>query len=475
MQPLQQILQKFQQFQYNLRESGKGIVAGGSTWGIEERPKVQYSDLVDIYEKDASAGFVVDGTVKSGLGIGYHYRHNGTPEGEEQVKILEAFNNNVKMRGRNVSIGTYLYGMGFCPVEPVSKYFMTDLNELPLRATWTLMRETRGGKIIYVKEWYNGLEQKFYPDEGDIILFTMNTNADNPLGRGVLHRVAETAPYAIQYSDGTKSRLLRPSLYRAKQMQIHDLTKLLHNMVPKSLWKLLIKDASMPDAASKIEKMEPGQRMATNAKEIDIKSELTDVKNGFSQLVTAYNDEYNMALQSFLPKFFGSAGWTEASSKTAERIWYNGLVQNLQESFAEIKIRQIDDVVLAQHGFTENYTKYYWGMPKGNELQPAILVQVMAQIVSSFQVGLIDPKYALTLFNQVIDTLGNMGIALDTKVSDADKLGEKTSEVAKALLDGDFSTDKRELAEQWLKTWDTRNGLVRHQDNIIPRKISLRV
>lgn len=464
------LLQQLQQLSssvFESRSTAKGLVSGGGVWSIEETAKIDFPGLVDILEKDPTAGFVVEGTVKAGLGIGSHYRHDGSPEGEAQVDILNDFNDKVRMPGKNIEIGNYLYGMGFAPVEPVSPDFITDIVPLPLRCKWSWKRAQTGGKFEYIKQTVGGVSTKFDVEKGELILFSMNRNADNPLGRGILHRVAETAPYKITYSDGDKKNMVRFSLYRAKQMMLHDLSKLIHNGVPKSLWKIRLKDSAMAAAAATIEKMEPGQRMATNAQDVDIKSELTDIRNGFSQIVSDFNDEYNMALQSFLPKFFGKAAWTEASSITAERIWYNALVLNLQDTFKEIKVTQIDDRILAQRGFEENHTKFFWGMPKAQEIAPAIVVQVMAQVVSSFQAGLVSGEYALNLFNQLIDVLGNMGIAMDTKAAGADKLGTATTKMAQALLDGNFSADNRKMAEQWVSTHGNKN-----HEQVQVRKIS---
>jgi len=447
----------------------KGIMSGGDIFGIEENPKIDYATLVDIYEKDGTAGFVVDGTVKAAVGIGYHYRHDGSPEGEEQVKILEDFNNSkyVLMKGRNIEIGSAMYGYGFCPVEPNDPNFMTEITTLPMRARWSWKRKTYGGKFEYIRQRFNGLDAKFDVDAGELIPFTMNVNADNPLGRGILHRLAETAPYKLQFSDGTTKSMHRFSLYRAKQMLLHDISKLIHHGVPISLVQVRVPNSEINNAADKIEKADPGQRFVTNASQVEIKSEMTDIRNGFRQLIDVFNNDYITALQSFLPKFFGDSAWTEASATVAEKIWYNALVLSLQDSFAEIKIRLIDDVILRQHGFDENHTKYYWGMPKGSEIQPAIVVQVMAQIVSFFQAGLLQPDYAVKLFNQLLDTLGNMGIALDTKAAGAADMGAAATKMANALLDGNFTADNRKMAEQWLN--HVKNGKLVEQ--VVPRKI----
>jgi len=459
-------------------KSAKGISTG--LFGLDEKAPIDYNLLVDIYEKDGTAGFVIDGTVKQAVGTGYFYQHDGSREGEEQVKVLEEFNNSPKvlMRGKAIEIGTYLYGMGFSPVEPRSQSFLQYISTMPLRSSWYWKREEFGGDLIYIKQVYKGREAFFYLDRGDIIPFIMNANADNPLGRGILHRLAETAQYKIVYSDDPQGKeYTRPSMYRAKQMLIHDLVKLIRHGVPKSLWQVRVKDAELDDIATKIEKLDPGQRLATNAQQIDIKSELTDIRSGFSQIVSNYQDEYNMALQSFLPKFFGSTPWTESSSLTAERIWYNALVITFQESFREIKTTYIDDVILQQNGFDENLTKFYWGVPKGSDPNPNMVTQIMQQVTGAFQAGYLEGGYARELFNQLIEVLANMGITLTSNVklstSEPAEMGRAASVMAQAILDGNVTTDTREMAEHVNRLVESFHGP--KLPPIKPRKIKKRI
>jgi len=458
----------------------RGISTG--SFGLDEKSVIDYDLLVDIYEKDPTAGFVVDGTVRQAVGTGYYYQHDGSLEGEEQVKILEEFNSSPKvlMRGLSIKLGTYLYGMGFAPAEPRSPSFLQYVSMMPLRSTWYWRREQYGGDLIYIKQRYKGVEAIFDINKGEIIPFIMNENADNPLGRGILHRLAETAPYKIVYSDDPQNpkEFTRPSMYRAKQMLIHDLVKLIRHGVPKSLWKVRVKDSDLDEIAKKIEKLDPGQRLATNAQDIDIKSEQTDIRSGFSQIVSQFQDEYNMALQSFLPKFFGSSPWTESSSLTAERIWYNALVVTFQETFKEQKTIYIDDLVLSQHGFDENLTTFYWGVPKGSDPNPNMVVQIMQQITGAFTAGYIDGGIAKDLFNQLIEVLANMGITLNSKIAqsaaDPSAMSVAASKLAQDVLDGNVTTDTRAMAEHVYNLNEAFHG--QHKlPPVKPRKIKKRM
>jgi len=435
---------------FRLGETAKGVTSTAATFGMREREKIQHPDLLNILDKDGTANFVVTSTTNAALGLGYHYKSDGTPEGEEQVKILEAWNNspNVMMRGKNIEIGRYMYGMGFGPVELVDLDLLVEIPSLPMKALWEWERAPTGGKITKYIEKLGGGEVAFKPEE--IVPFTMNTSADHPLGRGVLQQLAETEKITLTYSDSTEKEIQRFSLYRAMTLISSDIVKLIHNGVPRSLWQLRVKNSEVKDAAKKIETLDAGQRLMTNAPTASIHTESADLRTGVSAVLGDFNDMYAVAMMSFLPKFFSKNPWTEASSLTAERIWYNALVQNFQDTFREIKVVRIDDLILQQHGFTENLTTYVWGQPTAPRLDQNIILGLMAQNTTAFQAGYIDHEFARNVFNELIDMLGDAGIAITNKVSTTEQLRTKQTEIAKALLDGDFSTDSRQLAEQLL-------------------------
>lgn len=446
--------------------TGKGITSTHSFFGITERPDIRFKDLLQILDKDGTANFVVTATVNAAVGLGYHYKSDGTPEGEEQVRILEEWNNskNVMMRGKNVEIGRYMYGMGFSPVEIVSLDFLQKIPALPLSAEWEFVRSPRGGEIEAYIERLGAEQVEFKPEE--IVPFTMNTSADHPLGRGVLHQLAETDSVKLHFgTNGTEKKVERFSLYRARTLITTDLIKLLHHGVPKSLWKMRIKDEHMDKAAERVETMEPGQRLLTNGKDIDIKTESSDVRTGHSAILGDFDDLYAVALMSFLPKFFSKTPWTESSSLTAERIWYNALVQNFQDRFREQKVVRIDDLILKQLGFDENHTTYVWGMPNPPRLEQTLIMGIMSQVTTAFQAGIIERDFARNVFTELLEALGDEGLALSVTVSDTDDIINGQTKVAEALLNGDFSFDKRRLAEDFLKLTDSQ------KKSVVPRKI----
>jgi len=454
-----------------ISESGKGITSTSSLFGMSESPDIKHKDLLNILRKDGTANFVITATVNAAVGLGYHYKSDMTPEGDEQVQLLEEWNNSkaVMMRGKNVEIGRYMYGMGFAPVELVSLDFLTEIPSLPMEADWQFMREPRGGKITDYLEWFAGQVVDFKADE--IVPFHMNTSADFPLGRGVLHNLAETDKVRLIYSDATQNRSVqRFSLYRARTLITADIVKLIHNGVPKSLWKMRIKDSHMTEASKRVETMEPGQRLLTNASDIDIKTESADVRTGYSAIVGDFDDLYAVALMSFLPKFFSKTPWTESSSLTAERIWYNALVQNFQDSFREQKVIRIDDLILKQMGFTENHTTYVWGMPQPPRLEQNLIIGVMAQVSTAFQAGYIDEEFARQTFLAMLDALGDAGLAINTRVSSTDDVPGASTEMAKALLDGDISFDSRKLAETYFANLSKSQSI---QKNKGARKIAI--
>ena len=270
--------------------------------------------------------------------------------------------------------------------------------------------------------------------------------------------LAETDKVRLVYSDSTKNRdVQRFSLYRARTLITTDIVKLIHNGVPKSMWKMRIKDSNMKEAADRVETLEPGQRVLTNAQDIDIKTESADVRTGYSAIVGDFDDLYAVALMSFLPKFFSKTPWTESSSLTAERIWYNALVQNFQQTFKEQKVIQIDDLILKQLGFDLNHTTYVWGMPQPPRLEQNLIIGVMAQISVAFSAGYISADYANNAFTSMLDALGDAGLAISTEVSrttntPSGDVGKAATEMAKALMDGDVSFDKRRIAEQFYKS-----------------------
>lgn len=442
-------------------EAGKGITSTSSLFGITERPDIKHKDLLQILRKDGTANFVITATVNAAVGLGYHYKSDMTPEGDEQVQLLEEWNNSkaVMMRGKNVEIGRYMYGMGFGPVELVSLDLLTEIPSLPLEADWEFLREPTGGKITDYLERIGGNVVDFKPDE--IVPFHMNTSADFPLGRGVLHNLAETDKVRLVYSDAAQNRdVQRFSLYRARTLITSDIVKLIHNGVPKSLWKMRIKDSHMTDASKRVETMEPGQRLLTNASDIDIKSESADVRTGYSAILGDFDDLYAVALMSFLPKFFSKTPWTESSSLTAERIWYNALVQNFQDSFREQKVIRIDDLILKQMGFDENHTTYVWGMPQPPRLEQNLIIGVMSQISTAFQAGYIDSEFARQTFVAMLDALGDAGLAINTRISSTDDVAGASTEMAKAILDGNISFDNRKVAEEYF------NNLTKTQSNL---------
>jgi len=435
-----------------ISESGKGITSTSSLFGITERPEIKHRDLLQVLKKDGTANFVITATVNAAVGLGYHYKSDMTPEGDEQVRILEEWNNSkaVMMRGKNVEIGRYMYGMGFAPVELVSLDLLTEIPSLPMEADWQFLREETGGKVTNYIEWLGGQQVDFKADE--IVPFHMNTSADFPLGRGVLHNLVETDKVRLVYSDSTKNRdVQRFSLYRARTLITSDIVKLIHNGVPKSLWKMRIKDSHMKEASNQVETLEPGNRILTNASDIDIKTESADVRTGYSAIVGDFDDLYAVALMSFLPKFFSKTPWTESSSLTAERIWYNALVQNFQDTFREQKVIRIDDLLLKQLGFAENHTTYVWGMPQPPRLEQNLIIGVMSQISVAFSAGYIDANFAKQTFLAMLDALGDAGLAISTQVSGTQDMPGVATEMAKALLDGNVSFDKRRIAEEYFK------------------------
>jgi len=440
-----------------INEAGKGITSTSSHFGITERPDIRHKDLLQILKKDGTANFVVTATVNAAVGLGYHYKSDLTPEGDEQVRILEEWNNspNVMMRGKNVEIGRNMYAMGFAPVELVDLTLLTDIPTLPMEANWEFIREPTGGKITTYIERLGGGTVEFKPEE--LVPFHMNTSADFPLGRGVLHNLAETDKIKLIYSDNSKNRdVQRFSLYKARTLITSDIVKLIHNGVPKSMWKMRIKDSHMKDAAARVETLEPGQRILTNASDVDIKTESADVRTGYSAIVGDFDDLYAVALMSFLPKFFSKTPWTESSSLTAERIWYNALVQNFQETFREQKVIRIDDLILRQLGFSENHTTYVWGMPQPPRIEQTLIIGIMSQISVAFSAGYITAEFANQAFLAMLDALGDAGIAVNTDVSKTASLPGGTpaaaTEMAKALMDGDVSFDKRKIAEEYFNS-----------------------
>jgi len=440
-----------------IKESGKGITSTASVFGLTEHPEIRHKDLLRILKKDGTANFVITATVNAAVGLGYHYKDDGTSEGEEQVQILEEWNNSkaVMMRGKNVEIGRNMYATGFAPVELVDLQFLTEIPTLPLEADWQYIREPRGGKVKKYIEQLGGGTVVF--DAEEIVPFHMNTSADFPLGRGVLQNLAETDKVRLIYSDTSKNRdVQRFSLYRARTLITSDIVKLIHNGVPKSLWKMRIKDSHMKEAADRVETLEPGQRILTNANDIDIKTESADIRTGYSAIVGDFDDLYAVALMSFLPKFFSKTPWTESSSLTAERIWYNALVQNFQDTFKEQKVIRIDDLILKQLGFDLNRTTYVWGMPQPPRLEHNLIIGIMAQISTAFSAGYISQEYANNAFTSMLDALGDAGIAISTEVSrttnaPSGDVSKAATEMAKALMDGDLSFDKRSMAEEYFK------------------------
>jgi len=442
---------------FRLGETAKGKTSTSATFGLRERSAITHPDLLNILNKDGTANFVVTSTTNAALGLGYHYKSDGTPEGEEQIKILEDWNNSkhVMMRGKNIEIGRYMYGMGFGPVELVDLDLLIEIPSLPMKAFWEWERAPTGNKITHYIEKIGGSEVIFEPEE--IVPFTMNASADHPLGRGVLHQLAETERITLTYSNSTEKEIQRFSLYRAMVLITSDVVKLIHNGVPRSLWQLRVKNSEVKNASDKIETLDAGQRLMTNAPLAAIHTESADLRSGVSAVLGDFNDMYAVAMMSFLPKFFSKNPWTEASSLTAERIWYNALVQNFQDTFREIKVIRIDDLILQQHGFNENLTTYVWGQPTAPRLDQNIILGVMAQATTAFQAGYITDEFARNIFNELIEMLGDAGIAITKKVSTADQIRTKQTEVAKSLLDGDFTTDSRQQAEQLLELINKQN------------------
>ncbi|MBI2125894.1 MAG: hypothetical protein HYU02_01050 [Thaumarchaeota archaeon] len=347
----------------------------------DEIPKITFSNLVDYYNKEPIIRLAASHYSQSIVGKG----HYTSSESQRAKKVVDRFSDDIGLDNFLVDVATHLYAFGNCFTEKRDPDNLQDLANLPIGSDWRIQREDTGEvqKIIQIR---GGRTVEFEPNE--IIHWKVNVLNGEPIGRGVLHTLAETRSYTIRFSDKSSKTITIAPLIQQYWMHSDTMRKIARHYVPLSAWQIKgLKKEDQSSVQSTLRKLEPGERIALFDAEAEIKSEQADPRGRLEIFETHFQNQMIFACMSPLVKAFTREGFVGESALKIVDEWYQDFIDYGQRLIKNYVEEEIFRPIVQQNGmnWTRERVKFLWGVQEQVKLELEDVVNLKKEGIISVE------------------------------------------------------------------------------------------
>jgi len=352
---------------------------------VLETPELPLSDVLKLYERDATCKASVDLLASATVGMGFYTTVNEKYAQAEQAKhAVDSFNEEVNLDALLNDMARVLIACGNdfwlkltpeklqalkrLPIDAVDKIESSFLNEEALR----LPHKTEGYKLA---NRYGG--KTLNPQA--VIHWKINCTGTSQFGTGILQVLLHTLVF-----NSNK----RPSYAWMKAKIERIMPRIFEKYAGPDVLALLEKanDETIQKFEAVIKnRPEEGAWLFYSGKG-DIKPVMLDPRARFEYYIDHIINQFYLGCETPLPRLFSTPGFTEASANAALEL-QDMLISPIQRYIKRQVERDIFDVVLAQSGYdsTEAQARLNWGSPETPEV-------VMADLIKAAELSLIRPE-----------------------------------------------------------------------------------
>ena len=349
--------------------SNKGIVAS-STWGSGRQFTPDFATMGERYLSDVHIRYSIDTFAETVVQGGFHFVtepadssqtvKEPSKDAKEAIRVLDGFCDRIDMDTWILDEVRDLWGLGNIFAELQDRNDIENLARIP---TMTVKKSTvtPRGEVISLTQKVGGDERIWnQEDMKDLIHIPWNPFDNSVFGRGVLDNLCRSGVgYTYQKGDNSYATEYRPAMAEAKEEFEDAARKISHRMVPRHVLVLQgIDDARATSINSEWRKLRPEDdfSMSTPGKDkaaVDILKVGMESRTQIDPYMNYFFDAIIMGTQTPEAKLvFGGGQFTEAASRTAERIALRKV--NTVRKFLKRKLeKMIFTPILLQNGFTE--------------------------------------------------------------------------------------------------------------------------
>jgi len=362
-----------------IRRKEKGIVKPLPYISVLEKSKVDYKDLIEIYEKDEEARLAIDFFAYLAVGVG-HYTISDDPLAKEMV---DNYAEEINLDYLLLYTARDLIAFGLCIWE------RSSMKILPIGSQWLFERDEHGN-LLKVIQQRGGKQVEFSPKE--LIIFSWGNVDGRVEGIGLLHLLASPLDYTLQYSTGEQERITIPSLFHIKAMIRDDVRNIIHYNVPKAIWFFERGDEAWLNLiTSKLRKLKPGEALAVNRK-AEITQQTLDPRGNYEQLLRFFENTYWKALQSPIARLFTTADFNRASAEVVKEL-YSWQILPFQRYLKRMVEREIYKPLLESKGIKSS-VRLVWGSPTKPQYD-------VKDILAAVQLGVISKEEAREILMEI--------------------------------------------------------------------------
>jgi len=351
----------------------KGVLLPAWRTITGETPPISFETLLSIYVSDPAAHAAVDFLADQAVGAGFYT----TAELPEAKTVVDTFNEVSHIDELLLQTAREIVAFGNCFWEKLEPAKLENLQLLPITSIGRIVRDAYGNIQGYKQSFHYG-NGTLEPER--IVHFRWNTVNGEAFGTGVLRTLAESLKLTNIDT--------RPSFAAMKASMEKSMTEIVRkHSGPTEIWKFEgLSDDRISEYAAMLKSMpREGARFVVNTP-VEVEVVSVDPRSRFDAYVEHVWNQYQLGLQTPLPKLFTSPGFTEASAKAAIQIAERKVLA-LQRFIKRIVEREVFAPAVSQAGIDARKAKcrLQWGQPE----KPLLKVEDM---LKAFESGVVNAE-----------------------------------------------------------------------------------
>jgi len=345
-------------------------------------PEISFESMWNVYIAQpavrTSVEFRADQITGSGFYTSMNEKYEETLDGKTAKEYIDDFNETVELDELLQASARLLVGFGNC------FWWLRDLNKPQVE----LIPIFHVKKILFNKKFEASALQLSWNVEprqipwNEIVGMRLPPYDASGFGLGVLQTICK----ALTVSGSAETRPSFVSIMA--DLQTAMIKQFVKWGAPNELWVFPgISEKKLQDYHGKIKNIPlSGYRFTTNVKEARAQPIIAERARGFDFYAKILVDEFYLALQTPLPKFFTERGFTEASATVAKEV-DEARTMALQRLLKRVVENQLWTPVLKLAGFdpVRAEVRLNWGVPEKLEFE-------VADVLHAFELGAISHR-----------------------------------------------------------------------------------